>query len=111
MLATTRGAILRGTTEDEFGEQVDGTDPAPGLEDFPCSIVERSVDVFDPAENTWRSVRKLTGRIPANIATLDGDRLRDNRTGLIYIIDEDERQPRSISGRASVTLILRRTGS
>lgn len=110
MLATTRGAILRGTTDDEFGEPVDSVDPAPGLDDFPLSIVERSVDVFDPAEGTLRSVRKLTGRIPGNIVTQDGDRLRDNRTGDIYIIDEDERQPRSISGRASVTLILRRTG-
>ena len=111
MLATTRGAILRGTTEDEFGEPIDNTEPAPGLDDLPVSIVERSVDVFDPADGTFRSVRKLTGRIPGGIVVEDGDRLRDNRTGEIYIIDEDERQPRSISGRSSVTLILRRTGS
>lgn len=109
MQATTRGAILRGTAEDIFHEQIDGTEPAPGLEDFPLSITEKSVNVFDPTQSTWRSVRKLTGRVPANVVPLAGDRLRDNRTGLIYIIDEEERQPRSISGRASVTLILRRT--
>ena len=111
MLATTRAAILRGTTEDEFHEQIDSTDPAPGLEDFPASITERSVSVYDPADGSYRSVRMLTGRIPGNITVQDGDRLRDNRTGDIFIIDEDERQRRSISGRASVTLVLRRTGS
>lgn len=110
MLATTRGAILRGMTEDVFGEGVDSDTPVAGLDDIPVSITEISRDVFDPAEQTLRTVRKLVGRIPANIVVQEGDRLRDNRTGEIYIIDEDERTPRSISGRASVTLALRRTG-
>lgn len=111
MLATTRAAVLRGTTTDVFGQTVDDdTATVPGLTDFPAAIVERSVDIFDPADGTLRSVRKLTGRIPGNIVLQDGDRLKDLRTGIIYIIDEDERQPRSISGRASVTLSLRRTG-
>lgn len=81
-----------------------------GADDFALSITEVSRDVFDPADNTLRTVRKLIGRIPANITVQEGDRLRDNRTGEIFIIDEDERTPRSISGRASVTLSLRRTG-
>lgn len=110
MLATTRAAIFRGTTTDVFGQDVDAEVSPPGLDNFPAAIVERSVDIFDPADGTLRSVRKLTGRIPANIALQDGDRLKDLHTGIIYIIDEDERQPRSISGRSSVTLSLRRTG-
>ena len=110
MLATTRAAILRGTTDDVFGEDVDATTPAAGLDDFPASITETRRTVFDPAEQSFRTVRELTARIPATVALQDGDRLRDNRTGIIYIIDEDERTPRSISGRASVTLSLRRTG-
>jgi hypothetical protein len=111
VLATTRVAILRGSTEDEFGEPIDSDTPAPGLADIPASITETSVDVLDPAEGTYRSIRKLVGRLPGNVAVQPGDRLRDNRTGEVFIIDEDERQRRSISGRASVTLALRRTGS
>ena len=110
MLATTRGAILRGTTLDEFKEPIDSDTPVAGLDDIPVAITEVSRDVFDPAEGTYRTVRKLIGRIPAGILVQDGDRLRDNVTGEIFIIDEDERTRRSISGRASVTLSLRRTG-
>jgi hypothetical protein len=110
MLATTRGAILRGTTEDEFGEAIDADTPAAGLGDIPVAITETSRDVFDPADGSYRTVRVLTGRLPGNIVVQPGDRLRDNRTGEVFIIDEDERQRRSISGRASVTLALRRTG-
>lgn len=110
MIATTRAAILRGTVEDEFHEPVDADTPAPGLDDFPAAITERAVDIFDPADASWRSVRKLVGRIPYWVGLEEGDRLRDNVTGEIFIIDEDERQRRSISGRASVTLALRRTG-
>ena len=111
VIATTRAAILRGTTEDEFGEEVDADTPAPApLNDFPAAITERGRTVFDPAESTWRTVRELVGRIPYWVALQDGDRLRDNVTGEIFVIDEDERTRRSVSGRASVTLSLRRTG-
>jgi hypothetical protein len=111
VIATTRGAILRGTTTNQWGEEVDADTPAPTpLDDFPCSIIETSRDVYDPAEGTWRSVRKLVGRVPLYVSVIEGDRLRDNVTGEIFIIDEDERQRRSISGRGSVTLALRRTG-
>lgn len=111
MIATTRAAILRGTATDEFGELIDdNTTPAVGLTDFPASIIETAKDVFDPAESTLRTVRKLTGRIPASVVLLEGDRLRDNRTGEVFIIDAPTSQRRGISGRASVTLTLRRTG-
>jgi hypothetical protein len=109
VIATTRAAILRGTVEDVFGEPTDADVVAPGLDDFPASITERARSVYDPAEQTFRTVRELVGRIPYWVGLQDGDRLRDNRTGIVYIIDEDERTPRSISGRASVTLSLRRT--
>lgn len=111
MLATTRGALLRGTIEDEFGELVDADTPVAGrLSDFPVAITEKGRSVYDPAESTWRTVRELIGRVPAWVVVQEGDRLRDNVTGEVFIIDEDERQRRSISGRGSVTLALRRTG-
>lgn len=82
-----------------------------GLDDFPVSITEHGRAVFDPAESTYRTVRELVARIPPQVAALllDGDRLRDNRTGDVYIIDESEPVRRSVSGRASASLSLRRT--
>lgn len=109
MIATTRAALIRGTSQDALGDEVDSVDPVAGFTDFPASILEVGRREFDPASNTWRTVRDLVGRVPSNVPVHDGDRLRDNRDGAIYAIDGFRRTPRSLSGRASVTLALRRT--
>lgn len=111
MIATTRAAILRGSTRDPLGDEVDTDgEPVVGLEDFAASITEKSRSVFDPSTGEWRTVRYYKGRVPANLKLEPGDRLRDNRTGRIYTIEEDEGVPRSISGRSSLSLDLRFTG-
>lgn len=108
--ATTRAALLRGETEDEYGDPVDdNATPVEGFEDFPASIIERDGTEFDQASGTWRTVRKLIGRVPANIPVDEGDRIKDLRDGAIYVLDGFRRTPRGISGRSSVTLRLRRT--
>ena len=107
MLATTRGAIIRGTTENEFGDEVDAAAPVAGFDDFPLAIIERNRTVFDQAASSWRTVHYLTGRLPANVPVLPGDRIRDNATGVIYAIDEEITTRRSIAGRSSVSLGLR----
>lgn len=111
IVATTRAALIRGTTTDALGDEVDGVAPVTGFDNFAASILEVNRREFDPASNTWRVVRDLVGRVTANLPLEDGDRLRDNRDGTIYAIDGFRRTPRSISGRSSVTLALRRTGS
>lgn len=77
---------------------------------LPASITETSRSVFDPSSGEWRTVRYYKGRLPATTPLVAGDRLRDNRTGRIYTIEEDERTPRSISGRSSLSLDLKLTG-
>lgn len=113
MIATTRVAVLRtaAPTTDTLGDETyeNDTDVA-GYEDLPASIIEASRTVQDPATGTVRTVRQYTGRLPGNIELREGDRIRDNRTGRIYSIVEDEHTPRGISGRSSLTLTLRRTG-
>lgn len=119
MIATTRGALLRGETTDNLGDEVDTAavvatplaDAAAGrsLADFPVSIVEKSRNEFDEASNAWRVVRYLAGRVPAYVPVEAGDRIRDNVTGAVYTVIETERMPRGLSGRASVTLTMRRT--
>lgn len=112
MQATTRAAILRSTpTEDTLGDEVEGeASPVAGLDDFPAAITEKTRAVFDPASGEVRTIRYYVGRVPSKVTLEPGDRLKDNRTGRIYTIEEDERTPRSISGRSSFTLDLKLTG-
>lgn len=109
IVATTRAALLRGTTTDDLGDEVDTTTIVPGFEDFPVSIIEKDGHEFDQASATWRSVRKLIGRVPANVPVDEGDRIKDLRDGKIYALDNFRRTARGISGRSSVTMNLRRT--
>ena len=108
-LATTRGALLRGSTVDH-GDVIDDNGGAPvvGFADFPVGLIETSKAVYDPATGTRRTVRVYKARVPSNMTLEEGDRLRDNRTGSIYAIDEFVHVPRSIAGQASLTLDLRK---
>ena len=109
IVATTRAALLRGSTIDELGDEVDAAAPVPGFEDFPISIIEKDATEFDEASSTWRSVQRLIGRAAGNVPADEGDRIKDLRDGRIYAVDNVRRTPRSISGRSSVTMRLRRT--
>lgn len=110
IVATTRAALLRGTTTDDLGDEVD-TNAAPvhGFEDFPISIIEKDATEFDQASATWRSVQRLIGRAAADVPVDEGDRIKDLRDGRIYAVDNVRRTPRGLSGRSSVTMKLRRT--
>jgi len=113
IVATTRAALLRGSNApDSLGDETDNnTAPVAGFEDFPISIIERDGTEFDQASATWRSVRKLIGRVPANVPVDEGDRIKDLRDGKIYALDNFRRTARGLSGRSSVTIRLRRTDS
>lgn len=110
IVATTRAALLRGTTTDALGDEIDESAVAPGFADFPMSIIEREAREYDPDSNTWRTVRKLVGRTSARITPAPGDRVKDLRDGVIYSIGEITRTARGLSGRSSVTMGLKRTG-
>lgn len=110
MLATTRGALYRGTTTDALGDEVDDNSTAvDGHDDFPMSLLERDRAEYDPATNTMRVVRELVARVPSNVPVDEGDRVKDLRDGALYAVDGFRRTPRGLSGRASVTMTVRRT--
>lgn len=110
-LATTRAALIRGgVTEDALGDEIENNaTPLVEWSDFPVSIIERDVNEFDDASNTWRTVRRHRARVPGNLPVEYGDRIRDNRDGIVYAIDSIRRAPRSLAGRAYATLMLRRS--
>lgn len=110
MIATTRGALVRGAkTTDDYGDEVETTAVVSLHSNFPLSLIERDVDEFDRSSGEWRTVRKLIGRVPSSVPVDDGDRIKDLRDGAIYFVDGFTRTPRGISGRSSVTMQLRRT--
>lgn len=119
MIATTRAALLRGSTTDALGDEVDdlvvvGTplgDLAQGrdLANFPASIIEKSRREFDEASNAWRTVRYFAGRVPSYVPVKAGDVIRDRTTAALYIVSEVEGMARGLAGRSSVTLTMKRT--
>ncbi|MGW7726208.1 hypothetical protein ACWGJ6_23100 [Streptomyces canus] len=84
-IATTTISILRGTEEDEFGDERDtNTLHATGI---PASLTEQSRRVTTRENPTPRIVRYAVARVPARTDITDQDRVRDERTGAIYIVE------------------------
>lgn len=105
-IATTRITVLRGTTTDAFGDEQD-TD-TPVATDIPCALTEQTRRVTTRDDPTPRIIRYATARVPAGTDIRDEDRVRDQRTGAVYIVDA----PSSMTNPAlavDLRLDLRRT--
>ena len=84
-LASTTVTVLRGTTTDVYGDEQDTDTPvATGI---PISLSEQSRRVTTRDDPTPRIVRYAVGRATAGTDIRDQDRLRDERTGAVYIVD------------------------
>ena len=108
VLATTKLAVYRGTTESPLGDEVDdNSTPVVGLEALGASLIERTKRVQDPASGTWREVPYLKARLVNPAADVRrGDRVRDLGTGRLMTVDSITRVPRSMAGAASLSLDL-----
>lgn len=104
-LPTTTVAILRGETLDEYGDPVDSDTPVRA--GIPVSLIERDRHVFVAAESRMTIVREVTGRARPDVDIREADRLRDERTGSIYLVEAVSR-PSSPVGATDVRLVLRR---
>lgn len=108
MIATTTVTVLSGTESDEFGDAKDNLTPsATGV---PASILEQQRIVFDPSSGRLTPVRLITGRVPALTVITDNDRIKDEGTGQIYIVDSVD-QPQSPVTTLDIRLELRRITS
>lgn len=88
-VATTQLAVLRGTTTDAYGDEQD-TDTVVAR-NIPASLIEQSRRVTTRDDPTPRIVRYATARVPAGTDITDQDRVRDQRTGAVYIVDSTSR--------------------
>lgn len=84
-IATTTIAILRGTTTDTWGDETD-TDTAVRT-GIPASLTEQTRRVTTRDDPTPRIVRYAVARVAAGTDVTDQDRVRDERTGAVYIVD------------------------
>jgi hypothetical protein len=105
-IATTRLTVLRGTTTDAYGDEQDTDTPvATGI---PASLTEQSRRVTTRDNPTPRIVRYAVARVTAGTNIQDQDRLRDERTGAVYIVDAVSSMANPAAA-ADIRLDLRRT--
>jgi Mg-chelatase subunit ChlD len=105
-IATTRLTVLRGTTTDAYGDEQDTDTPhATGI---PASLTEQSRRVTTRDDPTPRIVRYAVARVTAGTDVQDQDRVRDERTGAIYIVDAVSSMANPAAA-ADLRLDLRRT--
>lgn len=104
--ATTTISVLRGTSTDGYGDDIDTDTPfATGI---PASLVEQTRRVTTRDDATPRIVRYAVGRVTAGTDITDQDRLRDEQTGAVYIVDAVSAM-NSAAAAADLRLDLRRT--
>lgn len=104
-LANTSADILRGTTVNEFGTEVDSSTVA--YAGVPAAIVEgMAKTVMDQATQTPRTIRPITCVLPAGTDVRNTDRIRD-AAGTTYIIESVTNQP-TLGYPADMVLTLRR---
>lgn len=107
--ATTRGALLRGSVTDAFGDEVDvNTTPVALWDDFPISIIETNRNVQDATTGMWSSQAELIARVPQRLPIEPGDRIRDNRADVIYEVSDISSVARGIAGWSSRSIALQR---
>lgn len=104
--ATTTLAVLRGTTTDAYGDEQD-TD-TPVHTGIPASLTEQTRRVTTRDDPTPRVIRYTVGRVTAGTDITDQDRVRDERTGDVYIVDAVS-QMANFATAADLRLDLRRT--
>jgi hypothetical protein len=76
--------VLRGTTLNAYGDEVPGTTPA--VSGVPMSLIERTRLVRDPSTGELRRVAYVAGRCKADTDIRESDRIRDARTGVVYMV-------------------------
>ena len=104
--ATTTLTVYRGTTTDGYGDEQD-TDTAVHT-GIPASLVEQTRRVTTRDDPTPRIVRYAVGRVTSGTDITDQDRLLDERTGAVYIVDAVSSMT-SAAVAADLRLDLRRT--
>lgn len=105
-VATTTLSVLRGTTTDAYGDEQDtSTVVQTGVR---AALTEQARRVTTRDDPTPRIVRYAVGRVTAGTDITDQDRVRDERTGAVYIVEAVSSMANPAVA-ADIRLDLRRT--
>ncbi len=88
-IPTTTVSVLRGTTTDGYGDTIDGTTVASS--GTPFSLVEKRRTVFLPETGRVQQIVYSTGRGPYDMDVEVGDRIKDEISSLIYVVENVSR--------------------
>lgn len=89
-LPSTTVTIKRGSTEDEFGDQVDSN--VIVAENVPAAVTEsvlagsRSQLSYTSADQRGTVVESYVIRLRPNVTVVEQDRLIDERQGVVYLV-------------------------
>lgn len=104
---TTYVTILRTSPSnltDEFGDPLDNESVASTGNPF--SITQQSQRQWLPAENRTTIINNIAARCRGNVDVKNTDRLRDERTGQLYMI-ESIVHPQDPIGAAAISFTLK----
>jgi hypothetical protein len=104
--ANTSCAILRGTTSNQYGDEIDSN--TPFISGLPITLIETGKSVQDPSTPTPRTIRQIYANVPEWAGIVDTDRLLDERTGDVYIIISVTKPPTIIGAPVDTVLGLKR---
>lgn len=83
-VATCLASVLRGTTENAYGDEVDAATPI--AQHIPMSIIEDNHRIMDPVSGTPRVIRTVSCFAPSNIDVTEDDRILDETHGITYVV-------------------------
>lgn len=83
-VATCLASIMRGTTENVYGDEVDDTTVVAAH--IPMSIIEDTHRSYDRVTGTPRVIRTVGGFCPSNTDVTEDDRVLDETHGILYVV-------------------------
>lgn len=103
-MATGSFTVIRGVgSTNAYGDEVDTqTDHASGLRG---SVIEKTSKAYNPVDSRVVTIRTYTGRFRFGTDILDGDRLRDENTGTVYVVNSVN-SPSSFANKPDMVLDL-----
>ena len=105
-LSTGRYTVLsRDTTVNDYGDEVEGEGVASTT--ILGSVIERSKTVYNPDDGRVATIRFLTGRFSHNADIQDGDRIKDEKTGEIFVVQSLARPSNAIMKSDIVADLIR----
>jgi hypothetical protein len=107
-IASNVVSVLRGTTTNAYGDEVDDPDNAQVVASgIPAQIVVTSARAYDPTSQQLRVIQTIAGVVQSDVDIVESDQLIDDRTGVIYTV-ESVTQEGGPGFTSDLELVLRR---